>query len=158
MPFAMLLGRGDEDLVTAAAGPTAAEEHAALLGGQVLDEMESRMLASSRVAHFGAGMLGTNAGIAALAGWAEVAGKQVDRLYIAFDFDALDAAGGWAVQMPEAQGLSLETAARAVRTLAMDIPVVGFGATGINLSGAGDASITVDAVAALAEAAFAGGR
>ncbi|HYN68768.1 MAG TPA: arginase family protein, partial [Candidatus Eisenbacteria bacterium] len=59
MPFAMLLGRGDADLVDACDGPTVLEEDAALLGGQVLDEQESRMLAASRVSHFGAGMLGT---------------------------------------------------------------------------------------------------
>ena len=46
------------------------EQDAALLGGQVLDEAESRTIAASRIAHFGAGMLGTPAGIAALAGWA----------------------------------------------------------------------------------------
>ena len=62
MPFAMLLGRGDPDLVVACDGPTATEEDAAILGGQVLDEQESRMLAASRVAHFGAGMLATEAG------------------------------------------------------------------------------------------------
>jgi arginase family enzyme len=154
----MLLGRGEADLVDAAAGPTVAEEHAALLGGQVLDETESRMLAASRVAHFGAGMLGTNAGIAALAGWAAVVAGRVDGLYVAIDFDVLDGAGGWAVQMPERDGLSLETAARAVRTLAMAMPVVGFGATGINLTRGGDEALTVDAVAALTEASFAGGR
>ena len=51
MPFAMLLGHGDEDLVAACDGPTADARDAALLGGQVLDEQESRMLAASRVAH-----------------------------------------------------------------------------------------------------------
>src|SRR5206468_5876970 len=62
MPFAMLCGRGDPDLVAACDGPTALEGDAALLGGQVLDETESRMLASSPVAHFGAGMVATEAG------------------------------------------------------------------------------------------------
>ena len=70
MPFAMLLGRGDPDLVAAADGPTVMEQDAALFGGQVLDETESRMLAASRVAQFGAGMLGTEAGRAAVEGWA----------------------------------------------------------------------------------------
>ena len=124
----------------------------------MLDETESRMLAASRVAHFGAGLLGTNAGIAALAGWASVVAKRVAGVYIAIDLDVLDAAGGWAVQMPEPAGLSLETATRAVRTLAMAMPVVGYGATGVNLTRGGDGPKTVDAVAALAEAAFAGGR
>jgi arginase len=158
MPFAMLLGIGDADLVRAASGPTVAQENAALLGGQVLDEDESRRLAASPTAHFGAGMLATNAGVAALAGWAAVVAQRVAGLYIAFDMDALDASGDWAVQMPEPGGLSLETATRAVRTLAMAMPVVGFGATGINLTGRGDARRTVDAVAALTEAAFGGGR
>ena len=52
MPFAMLCGRGDPDLVAACDGPTVMEQDAALFGGQVLDETESRMLASSRVAQF----------------------------------------------------------------------------------------------------------
>jgi arginase len=154
MPFAMLLGRGDDDLVAAADGPTAAEEDAALLGGQVLDETESRMLAASKVAHFGAGMLSTNAGIAALAGWAASVAQRVEGIYIAIDHDVLDGAQGWAVQMPEPNGLSLETATRAVRTLAAAMPVVGFGATGLNFTGPGDGPRTVEAVAALAEAAL----
>src|SRR4029077_11261762 len=57
MPFAMLCGRGDPGLVAACDGPTVREEDAALLGAQVLDEQESRMLAASPVAQFGAGML-----------------------------------------------------------------------------------------------------
>jgi arginase len=154
MPFAMLLGRGDDDLVAAADGPTAAEEDAALLGGQVLDETESRMLAASKVAHFGAGMLSTNAGIAALAGWAASVAQRVEGIYMAIDHDVLDGAQGWAVQMPEPNGLSLETATRAVRTLAAAMPVVGFGATGLNFTGPGDGPRTVEAVAALAEAAL----
>ena len=156
MPFAMLLGRGDADLVGAVDGPTVAEENAALLGGQVLDEAESRLLAASRVAHFGAGMLATDAGRAALAGWASVVAGRVDGIYIAIDHDVLDGAGDWAVQMPEPDGLSLETTLAAVRTLAAAMPVVGFGATGLNFTGPGDAGKTVDAVAVLAEAALAG--
>ena len=94
MPFAMICGRGDPDLVAAGDGPTVREEDAALLGGQVLDETESRMLAASRVAHFGAGMLGTEAGLAALDGWARTVATRVAGLYIAFDMDCLDASGG----------------------------------------------------------------
>jgi arginase len=153
MPFAMLLGRGAGDLVRASDAPSVAEEDAALVGGQVLDETESRMLAASKVAHFGAGMLGTNAGMAALAAWAAVVSQRVDGIYVAVDHDVLEGAEGWAVQMPEPGGLSLETATRAVRTVAAAIPVVGFGATGLNFT-AGDAPRTVDAVAALAEAAL----
>ena len=110
MPFAMLLGRGDPDLVAAADGPSVAEEDAALLGAQVLDETESRMLAASRVATFGAGMLGDDAGMAALDGWARAVARRVDGIYIAIDMDCLDASGGWAVTMPEPDGLVLATA------------------------------------------------
>jgi arginase len=153
MPFAMLCGRGDPDLVAAVDGPTVEERHAALLGGQVLDETESRTLAASGIAHFGAGMLGTPGGQAALQGWANAVAREVDGLYIAFDLDALDARGGWALTMPEPGGLSLETALEAVRTLAGAIPVVGFGATAVTL-GNGDGPKTVDAIARLAEAAL----
>jgi arginase len=156
MPFAMLLGRGSAELVAACDGPTVAHEDAALFGGQVLDEQESRMLASSPVAHFGAGMLATNAGMAAVDGWASVVGGRVDGIYVAVDHDVLDRGGSWAVQMPEPDGLSLETAARAIRTLAARIPVVGFGATGLNLVRQGDRPKTVDAVATLIEAALGG--
>jgi arginase len=156
MPFAMLCGRGDPDLVTAAGGPSVDEAHAALLGGQVLDEAESRTIAASRIAHFGAGMLGMPTGIAALAGWAAAVGREVDAIYLAFDLDCLDASGGWALTMPETGGLSLPTALAAVRTLASAIPVVGFGATAVTLAN-GDGPKTVDAIAQLAEAAFATG-
>ena len=64
------------------------------------------MLAASPVAHFGAGMLGgTRAGGARRVG-RTVAGR-VDAFYVAFDLDALDAAGGWALTMPEPDGMSL---------------------------------------------------
>ena len=63
---------------------------------------------------------------------------RVDGVYIAFDMDCLDASGGWAVTMPEPDGLSLETALEVVRVLAAAMPVVGFGATGITLAN-GDA-------------------
>ena len=154
MPFAMIVGRGDADLVAAADGPTALEEDAALLGGQVLDEEESRMLAASRVGHFGAGMLGTNGGMAALDGWARAIGSRVDGLYVAFDMDALDGDAAWAVTMPEPCGLSLATAVDAVTTLATHARIVGFGATAILIGRGGDAEATVAAVAALAEAAL----
>jgi len=153
MPFAMLCGRGDADLVAACDGPTVREEDAALLGGQVLDETESRMLAASAVATFGAGMLAGRAGIAALAGWAAAVAARVDGVYVAFDTDCLDASGHWAVTMPEPDGLSVATALTAVRTLRDAMPVVGFGATGITLAN-GDADATTEAVAALTEAAL----
>jgi arginase len=156
MPFAMLCGRGDPDLVTAVDGPSVDEAHAALLGGQVLDEAESRTIAASRIAHFGAGMLGTPAGVAALAGWAAVVGREVDAIYLAFDLDCLDASGGWALTMPETGGLSLPSALAAVRTLASAMPVAGFGATAVTIAN-GDGPKTVDAIAQLAEAAFAAG-
>jgi len=154
MPFAMLCGRGDPDLVAAAAGPTVMEQDAALFGGQVLDETESRMLASSRVAQFGAGMLGTQAGLAAVEGWARAVASRVDGIYIAFDMDCLDGAEGWAVTMPEPDGLALETAVAAIRILAAATPVVGYGPTGVTLAN-GDGPKTAAAAATLAEAAFA---
>lgn len=153
MPFAMICGRGDNDLVAAASGPTVRDEDAALFGGQVLDQDESRALAASPIAHFGAGMLATEAGQAAVAAWANMVGGRVDGLYIAFDMDCLDGAGGWAMTMPEPDGLSLDTAARTIGTLAAAMPVVGFGPTGITLAN-GDAERTADAVALLAEAAL----
>ncbi len=157
MPFAMICGRGDADLVAAADGPTVREDDAVLLGGQVLDETESRMLAASRVAHLGAGVLGTDGGQAALHGWAETVAARVAGIYVAVDMDCLDASGGWAVTMPEPDGLSLETAIGSIRTLAAAMPVVGFGATGITLAN-GDVARTVEAVAVLAEAALGSGR
>lgn len=153
MPFAMICGRGDEDLLIAASGPTVNDEDAALFGGQVLDEAESRALAASSIAHFGAGMLATEAGLAAVRAWARVVATRVDGIYIAFDVDCLDGADGWAVTMPEPAGLSLDTAIATIRTLAEAIPVTGFGPTGITLAN-GDAERTVDAVARLTESAL----
>ncbi|MDQ2965763.1 MAG: arginase family protein [Chloroflexota bacterium] len=156
MPFAMICGRGEADLLAACDAPTAREEDAALLGGQVLDETESRMLAASRAAHFGAGMLGTDAGRAALAAWAAVVAARVHGFYVAFDLDALDATGDWAVAMPEPGGMSLETAVAAIRAIAAAGPVIGFGATAVLIGRGGDAERTVNAVARLAEAALGG--
>jgi len=157
MPFGMLCGRGDPDLVSACDGPSVAEEDAALIGGQVLDETESRMLAASAVAQFGAGMVQRPAGLAALRAWAGAVAARVDGIYVAIDMDCLDAAGNWAVTMPEPDGLSLDGAIAAVRAIADQVPVVGFGATGVTLAN-GDAEATVDAIASLAAAAFSGGR
>jgi arginase len=154
MPFAMLCGRGDTDLVAAADGPTVMEQDAALFGGQVLDEAESRSFAASRIAQFGAGMLGTSAGRAAVHGWAGVVASRVDGLYIAFDMDCLDGSGGWALTMPEPDGMALETALGVVGILAAAFPVVGFGSSAVTLEN-GDGPKTVDAIAQLAEAAFA---
>jgi len=154
MPFAMLLGRGEPDLVAACDGPTAREEDAALLGGQVLDEQESRMLAASAVSHFGAGMLATDAGMAALEGWARVVGVRCDGLYVAFDLDAIDASEGLSVAMPEPAGLSLATAIEAVRVLARAGRIVGFGPTATMPRPELDLRVTVEAVACLTEAAL----
>jgi arginase len=156
MPFAMACGRGGPDLLAACDAPTVREEDCALIGGQMLDEEEGRQLAASRIAHFGPGMLSTAAGLAALEAWAGVVARSVDGFYIAVDHDCLDAAGGWAVAMPESHGLSLETAAAAIGILASAAPVLGYGATTISLS-SGDGAPTVDAATALAIAAF-GGR
>ena len=154
MPFAMLLGRGDADLVEACDGPTALEEDAALLGGQVLDERESRMLAASRVSHFGAGMLGTHAGMAALGAWARVVAERCDGLYVAFDLDAIDAAEGLSLAMPEPEGISLQTAVTAVDTLSAALPVVGLGATAAMVRPDLVLDRTIEAIAALASAAL----
>jgi len=155
MPFAMLLGRGAPDLVGAVDGPSVKLRHAALIGGQVLDEPESRWLAASPVAHFGAGMLGTPGGIAAVRAWADAVAGEVDGLYIAVDHDVLDAReADWALTMPEAGGLQSDLAVDVVRELANAIPVVGYGATTMNFGVGGDAERTVDVAARLAAAAF----
>jgi arginase len=156
MPFAMACGRGDTDLLASCDAPTVREEDCALVGGQMLDDEEGHQLAASRIAHFGPGMLSTAAGRAALQAWAAVVARSVDGFYIAVDHDCLDAAGGWAVTMPEPDGLSLETAVAAIGVLANAAPVLGYGATTISLQN-GDAARTVDAAASLAIAAF-GGR
>ena len=155
MPFAMLLGRGDADLVDACDGPTVLEEDAALLGGQVLDEQESRMLAASPVSHFGAGMLQTEAGMAALVGWAEVIAGRCDGIYIAFDLDAIDAADGVAVAMPEPDGIPTATAIAALRVIARAARVVGFGPTATMARDGHDLRHHAGIVAQLSEAALA---
>ncbi len=155
MPFAMACGRGDPGLVGAVDGPTVAEADAGLFGGQVLDETESRMLAASAVAQFGAGMLADEAGQAAVTGWSSVVAGRIDGWYIAVDLDALDGADGWAVAMREPDGLSLATATATIRVIARSgAPVVGFGATAVMTGAGGDVEKTVDAVAALAAAAL----
>jgi arginase family enzyme/SAM-dependent methyltransferase len=154
MPFAMLCGRGDDGLVEACAGPTVREEDAALLGGQVLDQEESRALAASAVAHFGRGMLAGDAGLAALEGWARIVGARTDGLYIAFDLDAIDMAEGVSVAMPEPHGLSVETAVLALKVLATTNRVVGFGPTATMPRSEVKFSQHVEIVARLAEAAL----
>jgi arginase len=157
MPFAMACGRGDRGLVAAVDGPTVREADAGLFGGQVLDETESRMLAASPVAHFGAGMLADAAGRAAVEGWSRTVATRIDGWYIAVDLDVLDRVGGWAVAMPEPGGLALDTAIETVRVIARSgAPVIGFGATAVMTGSGGDIERTVDAVAALAEAALGG--
>jgi arginase len=155
MPFAMACGRGDPGLVAAVDGPTVAEADAGLFGGQVLDETESRMLAASGVASFGAGMLADDAGRAAVAGWSAAVAGRIDAWYIAVDLDVLDGAEGWAVAMPEPDGLSLGTATEAIRIIAASgAPVVAFGATAVMPREGADIEKTVDAVVALAAAAL----
>ena len=163
MPFALICGRGDADLVAAAEGPTVREEDAALLGGQVLDETESRMLAASAVAQFGAGMLAGEAGLAALRAWAETVAARVDGFYVAFDLDALDGSGGWSVAMPEPDGLSLARAVEAVGVLARAaastrLGLLGFGPTAAMPREDREFEPTVDAVVQLSEAAFSAPR
>jgi arginase len=154
MPFAMLCGRGDTALVASVSGPTVKEEDAALLGGQVLDEQESRMLAASPVAFFGSGMLAGPAGLAALETWARVVGDRTDGMYIAFDLDALDESEGVSVAMPEPKGLSLWTATIAIRLLAATNKIVGFGPTATMPRTGLDMARHTDIVAQLTEAAL----
>ena len=78
----------------------------------------------------------------------------MDGIYIAFDMDCLDGAEGWAVTMPEPDGLALETAVAAIRVLATAMPVVGFGPTGVTLAN-GDGAEDRGGGGMLAEAAFA---
>jgi arginase len=155
MPFAMACGRGDPDLVAAVDGPTVREVDAGLFGGQVLDETESRMLAASPVAHFGAGMLADEPGRAAVTAWSQAVADRIDGWYIAVDLDVLDGAGGWAVAMPEPGGLALDTAVETIRIIARSgAPVVAFGPTATMTGPGRDIEKTVDAVAVLAEAAL----
>ena len=154
MPFAMLCGRGDPDLLAACDAPSVRADDAALAGGQVLDETESRMLAASPVAHFGAGMLATDAGRDALAAWSAAVATRVDGWYVAFDLDAIDAAAGLALAMPEPDGLSLDDAVTAVGRIAATGPVIGFGATAAMFGRDGEAAATVRAIARLAGAAL----
>ena len=162
MPFAMACGRGDRGLVDAVDGPTVREVDAGLFGGQVLDETESRMLAASGVAQFGPGMLADDAGRAAVAGWASAVASRIDGWYNAVDLDVLDGAEGWAVAMPEPDGLTLDTAVGTIRVIAgSGAPVIGFGPTATMPRPDGDLAKTTEAVAILAEAALAranGGR
>jgi len=155
MPFAMLCGRGDPGLVAAVSGPTVKEEDAALLGGQVLDEQESRMLAASPVAFFSSGMLAGPAGLAALETWARVVGDRTDAMYIAFDLDAIDQSEGVSVAMPEPKGLSMWTATIALRLLAATNRIVGFGPTATMPRPGVDLAKHADLVAQLTEAALA---
>jgi arginase len=155
MPFAMACGRGDPDLVAAVDGPTVREADAGLFGGQVLDETESRMLAASGVASFGAGMLADGAGRAAVEGWSAAVAGRIDGWYIAVDLDVLDGAEGWAVATPEPDGLSVGTATEAIRVIARSgAPVVAFGATAVMTRAGSDIEKTVGAVVALAAAAL----
>jgi arginase family enzyme len=120
----------------------------------VLDEQESRMLAASPVAHFGAGMLAGVAGLAALEAWARAVGGRCDAMYIAFDLDAIDSSVPLSVAMPERGGLSVWTAVVALRLLASTNQVVGFGATAAMPRSGYDLMKTADVVAQLAEAAL----
>ena len=157
MPFAMATGRGEPDLVAAVDGPTVRAIDSALLGGQVLDEMESRMLAADGVAQFGAGMLGDPAGLAALDGWARAVATRIDAWYVAIDLDVLDEAVGLPVATPEPEGISLDSAVAATRVIAASgAPVLGLGTTAAQLDPARPEATerTVRTIADLAAAAL----
>ena len=153
MPLALSCGRGDAGLVAAAGGGVVTEEDTALLGGQSVEANEAFMLASSRLAHFGSGMLATEAGMAALGAWAAAVAARVDGFYIAFDMDCLDASGNWAVTLAEPGGLALDTAVAAIRVLTDHGPIQGMGFTTVSL-GSGDGPKTAAAVAELGVAAL----
>jgi arginase len=153
MPLALATGRGEADLVAAGGGRRIEEADCALLGGQVLDELESRALAASAIAHFGAGMLAGDAGMAAFDAWLAVVSRRVDAFFVAFDVDAIDAGAGLAVALPEPHGLSLETAVEAVTRVARHAPVAGVGVTTVALAH-GDAAGTIDACAHVIRAAL----
>ena len=154
MPFAMLCGRGDPGLVSAVSGPTVREEDAALIGAQVLDEQEARMLAASPLALFGSGMLRGEAGLAALEAWARAVGERCNGMYVAFDLDALDLSTGISVAMPEPDGLSVDTALAVLRILARTNDVVGFGPTATMPRAGANLGRHADIVAQLTEAAL----
>jgi arginase family enzyme len=138
--------------VAAGDGASVAEADAALVGGQILDETESRMLAASPVAHFGAGIVATDAGRAALAAWCATVAGRVDGWYIAFDLDAIDASEDLALAMTEEGGISLADAVAAVGIIAASGPVLGFGATAAMFGSGGDPERTVIAISRLAAA------
>lgn len=93
--------------------------------------------------------------MAALAAWADVIGKRCDGLYIAFDLDAIDAADGVAVAMPEPDGIPTATAIEALRVIAAAAPVVGFGPTATMARDGLDLRHHAGIVAQLSEAALA---
>jgi hypothetical protein len=152
MPFAMLCGRGDPDLVSAADGPSV-DKRTPLLGDRC-STRPSREIAASRIAHLGPGC--SHAGRHRRPRrWALRSGARSTRSTSRSTW-LPRRSGGWALTMPETGGLSLPSALAAVRTLASAIPVAGFGATAVTLAN-GDGPKTVDAIAQLAEAAFAPG-
>ena len=112
------------------------------------------MLGASPVAQFGSGMLAGAAGLAALEGWAKVVGERCDGLYIAFDLDAIDQSEGISVAMPEPDGLSVGTSIAALRLLATNTRVVGFGPTATMPRPGLDIAHHTDIVARLTEAAL----
>jgi arginase len=148
-PLALACGRGDPLLVEAAGNGPVAEENCAHLGGHAMDEAEGRLLASSKVAHFGTGMLETQAGTAAFATWLECLATNVSAVYIAFDMDVLDASGGSSVALPEPNGMPVATALRLVELVRSRVPVVGIGLTTLSLRN-GDAALATSTAVALA--------
>ena len=157
MPFAMLCGRGDPDLVARrrrpdghGAGRRAVRRAGARRG-------RSRGRSRRRGSRISApGCSGRRPGIAALDGWAAAVGREVDAIYLAFDLDCLDVVRRLGADDAETGGLSLQTALAAGPDARLGDPGGGFGATAVTLAN-GDGPKTVDAIAQLAEAAFAAG-
>jgi arginase family enzyme len=99
-------------------------------------------------------MLRGRAGLAALEAWARVVGERCDGLYIAFDLDAIDQSEGISVAMPEPDGLSVDTAVEALRILARNNRVLGFGPTATMPRDDLDIGHHTDIVVRLTEAAL----
>ena len=75
-------------------------------------------------------MLSTDAGMESPSAWAAAVGRRGRRLPHRVRCRRADAAGDWAVQFPEPNGLALGTAIAYIERLKAAAPIVGFGPTG----------------------------
>ena len=119
MPFAMACGRGDAGLVAAAEGPIGPDAGR----GPVRRSGARRDGVADACGERGRAVRAGDAGAIRLGRRPRPGGRpacraRIDAWYIAFDMDALDASGDWAIAMPEPDGLMLGAAAAAVRAIA----------------------------------------